>query len=70
MKKPAIERMLELYGSPAGIAKLLGYSRQRCTQWAIQGYIPYTQGHVIEAATGGAIKCLDVWESAANARHH
>ena len=59
-----IDKVISHFGSAYKAAQALGVKHQQFYSWQKNGFIPFKRGKDIEAVTGGAIKAIEVWESA------
>ena len=68
--KPAIEQVIEFFGSANKTSAAMGCTRQAVDIWVRQGFIPFNRGMDVERVTAGQVKASKVYEDAAKARHH
>jgi DNA-binding transcriptional regulator Cro len=59
-----IERLTAHFGTAYKASKALNIHSQQYYSWIKSGKIPFKHGKNIELVTGGAIKAIEVWESA------
>ena len=59
-----IDRITECFGTPYAAANALGVHHSQYYLW-VNGTkkIPFQRGRQIEAATGGKIKAMEIWEA-------
>jgi DNA-binding transcriptional regulator YdaS (Cro superfamily) len=59
-----IDQITAYFGSAYRASKAIGVSPQQYHHWKIKGKIPFNKGKIIEAATNGEFKAIQVWEDA------